>query len=218
MEIDRDKENRDQRRKHIQSAIDWLERADSSIAEEQDIKGDLNLMLAKAELQHEKENRKSSAVFSIAKEFLTRAGTFAVAGIIAAVIFYYPKTDKTFERVQSEIENSVAVDSAENEQPQPVEKPEKIIVEPVITQPKPEDTLAEKIKVEKIELTQIEEIKDIKEIEEFEEIDEYNPKPIRFSEERFEPVIIAPDTGTQVDSKQQIQDLVTSAGIVLRSK
>ena len=208
MDIDREKEKRDQRRKHIQSAIDWLERADSSIAEEHDIKGDLNLMLAKAELQHEKENRKTSAVFSIAKDFLTRAGTFAIAGIIAAIIFYYPKSE-TFETIGSEIENTVAVDSAKNEQLQPIEKQEKIIVAPVITQPKLEDSLAEKIRVEKIELKQIEEIK---------EIDEYNPQPIKFDEERFEPVIIPPDTGEQVDSKQQIQDLVTSAGMVLRSK
>ena len=70
-------------------------------------------------------------------------------------------------------------------------------------------------------MTQIEEIKEIKEIEKLEEIDkidEYNPKPIEFSEERFEPVIIPPDIGEQVDSRQQIQDLVTSAGMVLRSK
>ena len=48
---------------HIRAARDWLGRAESSLEMENDIKGDLNLMLAEAELQRAREtDRKSRRV------------------------------------------------------------------------------------------------------------------------------------------------------------
>ncbi len=44
--------------RHIRAARDWLGQAEDSLQAEQDVRGDLKLLLAKAELQHIQEKRK----------------------------------------------------------------------------------------------------------------------------------------------------------------
>lgn len=48
--------NRNTFRQHIRAAREWLGRAENSLDKENDIRGDLNLMLAQAELQRAKES------------------------------------------------------------------------------------------------------------------------------------------------------------------
>ena len=48
--------NRNIFRQHIRAAREWLGRAENSLDKENDIRGDLNLMLAQAELQRAKES------------------------------------------------------------------------------------------------------------------------------------------------------------------
>ena len=49
--------NRNTFRHHIRAAREWLGRAENSLDKENDIRGDLNLMLAQAELQRAKESK-----------------------------------------------------------------------------------------------------------------------------------------------------------------
>ncbi len=44
--------------RHIRAARDWLGQAEDSLQAEQDVRGDLKLLLARAELQHIQEKRK----------------------------------------------------------------------------------------------------------------------------------------------------------------
>ena len=44
--------NRRSQTEHIRAAREWLGRAEDSLAQENDVQGDLKLMLAKAELAH----------------------------------------------------------------------------------------------------------------------------------------------------------------------
>lgn len=52
---------------HIRAAQDWLGRAESSLERENDVKGDLSLMLAEAELQRARETQKKKRLM----QFLT---------------------------------------------------------------------------------------------------------------------------------------------------
>ena len=67
-------------RKHIRAASDWLEQADKSIEREEDLRGDLKLMLAKAELQNAEKHQNRSR--------LTKVLSFATAALIALGIFW----------------------------------------------------------------------------------------------------------------------------------
>lgn len=49
--------NRNTFRQHIRAARDWLGRAESSMDKKNDVRGDLNLMLAQAELQRARETK-----------------------------------------------------------------------------------------------------------------------------------------------------------------
>lgn len=200
-------DQRNERRKHIQSAIDWLEKAENSIAESKDIKGDLNLMLAKAELQHEEESRSSPWTATFKAKVFERAGTFLIAGAIAAFIFYFPKSEETpAQNLTTRFENSVVIDAAEDLAEPPPMKKEKIIVHPIQAQPKDtkaDEIQAQKIRVEKIDLGTI-----------TEEI----PKPIEYHEEKSEQQIYSPDSDVEIDSSVQVRELVTSAGMILRAK
>ena len=50
-------DSRNRFRQHVRAAREWLGRAESSLDKENDIRGDLNVMLAQAELQHAKESK-----------------------------------------------------------------------------------------------------------------------------------------------------------------
>ena len=73
-------DNRKNLRKHIRAASDWLQQADKSIEREEDLKGDLKLMLAKAELQNAEKHQNRSR--------LTRILSFATAALIALGVFW----------------------------------------------------------------------------------------------------------------------------------
>ncbi|MBR2179824.1 MAG: hypothetical protein IJ862_05475 [Selenomonadaceae bacterium] len=68
-------DNRKNLRKHIKAASDWLQQADKSIERKEDLKGDLKLMLAKAELQNAEKHQNRSR--------LTKVLSFATAALIA---------------------------------------------------------------------------------------------------------------------------------------
>ena len=73
-------ENRKNLRKHIRAASDWLQQADKSIEREEDLKGDLKLMLAKAELQNAEKHQNRSR--------LTKVLSFFTAALIALGILW----------------------------------------------------------------------------------------------------------------------------------
>ena len=73
-------EKRKHLRRHIKAASDWLQQADKSIEREEDLKGDLKLMLAKAELQNAEKHQKHSR--------LTKIFSFVTAAMIALGILW----------------------------------------------------------------------------------------------------------------------------------
>lgn len=52
-------------RRHIKAASDWLEKADKSIEQKDDVQGDLNLMLAKAELKNAEQHQNKSRLIKL---------------------------------------------------------------------------------------------------------------------------------------------------------
>ena len=52
-------------RRHIKAATDWLQQADKSIEQKEDLQGDLKLMLAKAELKHAEKHQNHSRLIKI---------------------------------------------------------------------------------------------------------------------------------------------------------
>lgn len=70
-------ENKGRFREHISAAKDWLGKAEKSIDDQNDIRGDLNLLLAQAELQKATEN----------KEFRRRRGVLLKALALCAALF-----------------------------------------------------------------------------------------------------------------------------------
>ena len=69
---------------HIRAAKEWLERAENSLTEEQDLRGDLNLMLARAELQRAVETKEPK--FLAARKIISQIAAVGVAGCLAFVL------------------------------------------------------------------------------------------------------------------------------------
>ena len=100
-------EKRKNLRRHIKAATDWLQQADKSIEQEEDLKGDLKLMLAKAELKNAEKHQNTSRL----RKFLS----FVAAAAIAFVVLHSgdftmgaPKDSST----SAPIENSSAADES----------------------------------------------------------------------------------------------------------
>lgn len=87
--------DRKQLRSHIRAARDWLGQADRSLERENDLQGDLKLMLAQAELQRAKEALPEPAWRRWGRRLLP----LAVAGVLAAVLWLPQETpEATDER------------------------------------------------------------------------------------------------------------------------
>lgn len=68
-------------RRHIKAATDWLQQADKSIERKEDVQGDLKLMLAKAELQNAEKHQNRTRLIKII--------SFVTAATIAFGVFYF---------------------------------------------------------------------------------------------------------------------------------
>lgn len=75
---------------HVRSAKVWLEKAEQSFNSQSDIKGELNLMLAEAEM---KNLRKKRAAAIGVKEIVI-AGMAAIAAIVGIGWFWYERQDE----------------------------------------------------------------------------------------------------------------------------
>ncbi|MCR5176198.1 MAG: hypothetical protein K6C05_05050 [Anaerovibrio sp.] len=79
-------------RKHISAAKDWLGRAENSIDKENDVRSDLDMMLAQAELQHAQETKMRCAW----KKWLLRTAPLLLAILIGAgyiLFLHYNRAD-----------------------------------------------------------------------------------------------------------------------------
>ena len=101
-------EKRKNLRRHIKAATDWLQQADKSIEQEDDVKGDLKLMLAKAELKNAEKHQNSSRLI----KFLS----FVTDAAIAFIVIYFgddsSKELTTNISPSSSIKNSSAIDES----------------------------------------------------------------------------------------------------------
>ena len=70
----------------IRAARDWLEEADASLSEGSDIRGDLKVMLAQAELRHVQESEPTK--HQLWRRRLTHLLPLTAAAVLAALAFY----------------------------------------------------------------------------------------------------------------------------------
>ena len=76
-------DKRNNLRKHINAAREWLQQADKSIERKEDVKGDLKIMLAKAELKNAEKHQNQSRFIKIL--------SFVTAAVIAFGIIFFNK-------------------------------------------------------------------------------------------------------------------------------
>ena len=114
-------DNRKNLRKHIRAASDWLQQADKSIEREEDLKGDLKLMLAKAELQNAENHQNRSRS--------TKILSFAVALLIAfGILWVNDKPEELSQLSTPSISTTNVPDSPIQEE----DKPTVTLTSPVI--------------------------------------------------------------------------------------
>ena len=125
-------------RRHIKAASDWLEQADKSIEREEDLKGDLKLMLAKAELKNAEKHNK--------RPIFTKILSFVTAAIIVLCISWVNNDADNISQLSTpttsivNVPDSPILESEENKTSKPStmsEPPAKSITEviPVEEQP-----------------------------------------------------------------------------------
>ena len=107
------KDRRNRVRRHIQAAQKWLGQAEHNLAEENDVRGDLNIMLASAELQ--RVNEKSFVAYG--RRLAMRYAPPLVASILAALIllpnvnFYGSATDERIYDGKSAVHSAHSANS-----------------------------------------------------------------------------------------------------------
>ena len=208
-------------RKHIKAATDWLQQADKSIEHEEDIKGDLKLMLAKAELKNAEKHQDHSRLIKFFSLF--------TAAAIAFGILYFKDDTKEVTTVNLP-STSVAISSESNEaveqqpSPLPITQSEEIqesAKEPIQTANAP-STIDEPDYIPPLNVTN-----SYSEVEE-----EHSTEPIRY----IEPEPIFEESTTNVESTyiapkepdtvaleartptEDMQKLMQSAGQILRAE
>lgn len=95
--------NRRSQTEHIRAAREWLGRAEDSLAQENDVQGDLKLMLAKAELAHVGHCPASRRLIIWGRRALA---FFAAAGLAAVILW---KQDASISGEERSIEYTPAV-------------------------------------------------------------------------------------------------------------
>ena len=89
-------------RRHIKAASDWLQQADKSIEREEDLQGDLKLMLAKAELQNAEKHQNRSR--------LTKILSFFTAALIAlGILWVNDDSEKISQLITSSVSTTTKV-------------------------------------------------------------------------------------------------------------
>lgn len=108
-------DERDKRKKYVRAARHWLGEAEESLDKEEDLKSELHVMLAKAELLHAEENAVQSSSLSWAKRLLP----LFVAGLIACAFFFLIRKEA---RVKPEFSAPPLKTTATELKPLPKEK------------------------------------------------------------------------------------------------
>lgn len=96
--------NRRSQTEHIRAAREWLGRAEDSLAQENDVQGDLKLMLAKAELAHVGHCPASQRLIIWGR----RALAFLAAAGLAAVILWEQDANTSGEEIPTEYTPAVS--------------------------------------------------------------------------------------------------------------
>ena len=115
--------DRQVQQEHIRAAREWLGRAEDSLARENDVQGDLKLMLAKAELAHVGQCHRSRQLLVWGR----RIAALLVAAGLAAGLFWAPAADIA-ENVPPQQEQTGASPPAALQTP--VQQPEKAAPQP----------------------------------------------------------------------------------------
>ncbi len=130
---------------HIRAARDWLGRAEDSISRENDVQGDLKLMLAQAELAHVRSCPRSRRLLLWGRRF---AALLVAIGLVAVV--WQPAKDPGLvdpvvtdnHTVAVSTEQPVGIEDAPTEN-QPEDKPTSPAVEPKESYPSQNSAVTE---------------------------------------------------------------------------
>ncbi len=132
--------------RHIRAARDWLGEAEDSLQAEQDVKGDLKLLLARAELQHVQEKRKLK---DVGKRLLIVAPLSLLVLFAAGTRFYHttpeaPPVGRVSSSAEAQPENAPLqkqIEPVVSDVPEPVSEngpesfPQEYPAEPAAVEP-----------------------------------------------------------------------------------
>ncbi|MGM9540390.1 hypothetical protein [Anaerovibrio sp.] len=125
-------------RNHIAAAKGWLNQAEDSLEQENDIRGDLNLMLAQAELQRAQEKKSRRGWLCWLKRLLPLAAALCVA--VGYVVYLRPAPQPAAPPVPVPMVHpagEAAVNMGHDRPPEPAEdiRPVPVLHEPVAMPP-----------------------------------------------------------------------------------
>ena len=130
---------RNELKKHVRAAKEWLGEAEQSLDNEENVRGDLSVMLAKAELQHASETNTESSFIIAIKRLLPLVIAIVLAGIwfgytnkeekMPQAIVTIP-VEKSVERIDKTVTEKKSVSSETTVENETIEKEE----EPASTQ------------------------------------------------------------------------------------
>lgn len=126
--MDKDRKNKDNKavRKHISAAKDWLGRAESSMDKENSLRGDLDVMLAQAELQRAHETKFGHGW----RKWLLRLAPLIIALVVGVGYFAVLHSSRAIDTPATSI--TMVKDS--NASPTGLEKTQVVKVEPSLSE------------------------------------------------------------------------------------
>ncbi len=213
-------ERRIKLRRHIQAARAWLLQADKSLERENDVQGDLKLMLARAELAQTRSSRRAWA-----KKILPALTALTIAGAVLLSDDPVASDEELPPPLQTAIVEPTLIEQPLIEPPvlkPPSEiRPDELMMLP--PDPPPAEPIEEPIEEPIVEPTYEAPIYE-EPIEPIDEpVTEYEAPPIEYYEPTYEPTYEeptyeAPKYEAAVVPNEDIQQLMLDAGQILRAK
>ncbi len=182
-------------RRHIKAATDWLQQADQSIEREEDVQGDLKLMLAKAELKNAEKHQNHSLLI----KFLS----IAAAVIISFVAFQIKDSSEKLPTSQQNSTPSIELNN------------QSLVVSSNLSGQSAIDSATDQyFESKEFETVPIDEIEEVEESKSNEVENNFEVEDFSQSESRYEPIF----EEAEINSEQVIQTPVQPDRIEFESK
>ena len=210
-------ERRIKLRRHIQAARAWLLQADKSLERENDVQGDLKLMLAKAELAQARGSHRS-----LVKKIFPPLTALMIAGAVA------------FGNQSAGLEETPAVSMVETQSENgllllddtPTVQPDIVVELPTVESEPMAELAVEPVYESTVEECEFEEVSSTEEIPSTYSVSDYSTEVspsdgcVEYCEPRVERVSYEPayDSSSTAVPNEDIQQLMLDAGQILRAK